>query len=287
VIDFPAGLLRADTAGYSWRARLWSTDGGKDGGTDGESPLLLVHGIGASSRAWWRLGPALAATGRRVVAPDLPGHGGTRPWLDRHRFEQTAEDLAAFVAAIRLDPAEIDVVGHSWGAMVASRLPLAGLRPRRLVMLDPPAVTAAQIATMLEDPIERPFDDLDEAVRTVGGARPDWPYGDVFAKADGLTEAVEQAVRSVLTENGDWDAGLAGLAAPEAASVERWIVRGDPAAGGLTLDPGFAALAAVIGADHAVTIPGGEHSPFRLQPEATIAALLRALGGVIPARVGG
>ncbi len=43
-------------------------------------PLLLVHGLTASAAIWWRVGPALAAAGWRVVAPDLPGHGATGAW---------------------------------------------------------------------------------------------------------------------------------------------------------------------------------------------------------------
>ena len=42
-------------------------------GDPADRPLVLIHGVTASSRIWWRVGPALAATGRRVVAVDLPG----------------------------------------------------------------------------------------------------------------------------------------------------------------------------------------------------------------------
>lgn len=39
-------------------------------------PLLLVHGLMTSSYSWRYLAePLAAATGRRVLAPDLPGHG--------------------------------------------------------------------------------------------------------------------------------------------------------------------------------------------------------------------
>ena len=40
-------------------------------------PLLLLHGITSLAATWWRVGPAIAAAGFRVVAPDLPGHGET------------------------------------------------------------------------------------------------------------------------------------------------------------------------------------------------------------------
>jgi hypothetical protein len=37
-------------------------------------------------------------------------------------------------------------------------------------------------------------------------------------------------------------------------------------------------LAARIGAEHVLTVAGGPHSPQRTHPEATLVALLRALG---------
>nr|BFE86321.1 hypothetical protein GCM10020093_089220 [Planobispora longispora] len=43
----------------------------------GDRVAVLIHGIMASSRCWWRVGPALAERGYRVVAVDLPGHGGS------------------------------------------------------------------------------------------------------------------------------------------------------------------------------------------------------------------
>jgi pimeloyl-ACP methyl ester carboxylesterase len=103
-------------------------------------------------------------------------------------------------------------------------------------------------------------------------------YGDVVAKAESLTQFDEPAVRAILTENGDWDGGLAGLADPATAGVPTWLVRGEPASGGLIPDEQAVRIAERIGADHVITIAGGAHSPMRLRPEATIVALLRALG---------
>ena len=79
-------------------------------------PLVLLHGVTASARIWWRVGPALAASGRRVVAPDMPGHGLTGHWLGHHRFRDTAVDVAAWIRRAGLDVPELQVVGHSWGA---------------------------------------------------------------------------------------------------------------------------------------------------------------------------
>src|SRR5271166_3374560 len=52
--------------------RLRYLDLGEGGGV----PVLLVHGFGADLNTWMFTQPALAA-GRRVVALDLPGHGGS------------------------------------------------------------------------------------------------------------------------------------------------------------------------------------------------------------------
>ena len=247
-------------------------------GQQDDPPVLLVHGVTSLGGIWWRVGPALAAAGYRVVAVDLPGHGATGAWSGRHRFLETAADLATFIRAAGLDGPELSLVGHSWGALVAAHLPAAGLRPRVLVLLDPPALPVSVMATMLVDPVERHYDDLGEATRAIRATYPMWSDGDVAAKAEGLTYFDEAAVRAVLLDNGDWDGGLAALAEPRAAGVETWLIRGEPATGSMVPEQTLPAFAARIGGDHILTIAGGAHSPQRMHPEATVAALLRALG---------
>lgn len=240
-------------------------------------PVLLLHGVTSSARTWWRVGPALAAAGFRVVAPDLPGHGGTRRWLGHHRFRDNAADLIELVRAARLERPDLRIVGHSWGGMTAAAMPAAGLVPAELVLLDPPAVPLAAIAAMLEDPVEGAFDDVDEAVEVIGGLHPTWPYGDVVAKAEGLTQFDEAAVRAILTQNGDWDGGLGALADPAADGIPVWLVRGDPRVGGYVPDALVPEFAARLGAERIITIAGAPHSPQRTHPEALVLALLRAL----------
>ena len=96
-------------------------------------PLLLLHGFTGSVEAWGEgVLRALAAT-RRVLAVDLPGHGGSdvpsRP--DRYAVERVVGDLGAV-----LDDAGVERavwVGYSMGGRVA----LAGavLRPERVAAL--------------------------------------------------------------------------------------------------------------------------------------------------------
>jgi pimeloyl-ACP methyl ester carboxylesterase len=259
-----------DAAGIPFATRAW--------GDPAAPPVLLIHGVTASSRIWWRIGAALAAgMDRRVVAVDQPGHGLTGHWTGHHRFADNAIDLVGFATAAELARPNLRVVGHSWGGMTAAALPAAGLAPEILVLLDPPAIRVAAIATMLDDPVERHYDDIDEAIAALGRLHPTWPFGDVAAKAEALTQFDEPAVRAILTQNGDWDGGLTALADPAAAGIPTWLVRGEPAAGGLIPDAEAGRIAERIGADHVITIDGGAHSPMRVRPVATTLALLRAL----------
>jgi pimeloyl-ACP methyl ester carboxylesterase len=241
-------------------------------------PLLLIHGVTASSSVWWRLGPALAAgLERRVVAVDQAGHGRTVVWVGHHPLADNAADLVAFTRAADLDRPDLRVVGHSWGGATAAWFPAMGLRPEVTILLDPPAITAAALSTMLVDPVERHYDELDEAIRAIGGLYPTWGYGDVVAKAEGLTQFDVEAVRAVLTRNGDWDGGLAALADPAAATATVRVIRGEPASGGLIPDQAAAALARRLGEGNVITIRGGSHSPMRQLPERTTLELLGAL----------
>jgi pimeloyl-ACP methyl ester carboxylesterase len=261
-------VVEAD--GIPYFTRTW--------GDPGAPPLLLVHGITASSRVWWRVGPALAvALGRHVLAPDQAGHGFTGHWSGGVAFRDNARSIAAFIAAAGLEPAGLRVVGHSWGAMTVAALPIAGAVPEVLVLLDPPAIPLAMIAAMADDPVERHYDTIDEAAAAMGRQNPTWGWGDVIAKAEALTQFDEDGVRAVLTENGDWDGGLSSLADPAAAGATVRVVRGDPATGGLVPDGVAEAFAARLGADRVITIARGAHSPMRDRPEVTVRALAMAL----------
>jgi pimeloyl-ACP methyl ester carboxylesterase len=256
-------------AGIPFSAISW-------GKADGR-PLVLLHGVTASAQIWWRVGPALAATGRRVVAVDLPGHGLTGSWRDHHRFRDNAADVAAWIREAGLVTADLQVVGHSWGAMTAAALPRAGVRPATLVLLDPPAVSHARISQMASDPNEMPVRDRAEAIRRLTRANPDWSIGDIEAKADALVRLDVDAARAVLLDNGDWDGGLADLTDPSTAGIATWIIRADPVAGGYLADDRLPAFEAIVGAEHVITLAGAPHAPQRTHAADTVRALLLAL----------
>jgi pimeloyl-ACP methyl ester carboxylesterase len=92
-------------------------------GGDGP-PLVLVHGLGGGAANWRLIAPALAA-GRRVLVPELPGHGGSGPLRRAGSLDPFAEAVLAVAEAEGALPAPW--VGHSLGGLVALRA--AALRP--------------------------------------------------------------------------------------------------------------------------------------------------------------
>jgi pimeloyl-ACP methyl ester carboxylesterase len=96
-------------------------------------PVVLLHGLGSSSADWPAQHAALEPR-YRVVAVDLPGHGGS----PLPRGPLTIERMAGAVAAVldRLDAGPAHVLGLSLGACVALRLALGtpgGVRSLTLV----------------------------------------------------------------------------------------------------------------------------------------------------------
>ena len=257
--------------GIPWASVSW--------GSRDDPPLLLVHGITSVAAIFWRIGPALAATGRRVISVDLPGHGDTGTWQGRHRHADTSADLAGYIRAAGLDVPELTVLGHSWGGMVVSGLPMAGIRPRTLILVDPPALDRAALELLIHSPTEIPYESLDEARAVVRELNPTWSDGDVEAKAVGLTKFDAEGALRIMLDNGDWDAGVAALSDPSAAGISIWYIRGESRTGGLIAEDYLPAVAALVGPEHLLTIAEGPHSPMRTHPEATILAILRALEG--------
>lgn len=88
---------------------------------EGASPLLFIHGNSCDHTF---LAPQIEhfAANRRVVAPDLLGHGASDKPECEYTFPRLADDLAEVAAALRLPP--VVAVGHSMGGVVALELSL-------------------------------------------------------------------------------------------------------------------------------------------------------------------
>jgi pimeloyl-ACP methyl ester carboxylesterase len=84
-------------------------------------PLVLVHGLGGSALNWCELVPLLARE-RRLIVPDLPGHGGSEPLPAVASLGAFADRVAAVAAQEQALPGP--VVGHSLGGVVVLHLAL-------------------------------------------------------------------------------------------------------------------------------------------------------------------
>ncbi len=87
-------------------------------GGEGE-PLVLVHGLGGAAANWVALAPLLLP-GRRLLVPELPGHGGSAPLPAAPSLNAYADRIGLLMEAEGLAPAP--VVGHSLGGAISLRL---------------------------------------------------------------------------------------------------------------------------------------------------------------------
>lgn len=97
-------------------------------------PVLLLHGVRNTGARYRRIAEE-GLSHRRVMAPDLRGHGRSTwdpPWdVDTH-----IADLVALLDDLGVP--SVDVVGHSFGGLLSLRLAAAvPERVNRVILLDP------------------------------------------------------------------------------------------------------------------------------------------------------
>jgi pimeloyl-ACP methyl ester carboxylesterase len=155
-------------------------------GEDSDPEVLLLHGGGLDATDWQEIAPALAATGRRVTAPDLRGSGES-DWDPEARYgvEQTLGDLDELTEALGLGT--FDLVGHSLGAVTACVL--AARRPervRRCVMEDGGPADHTRPSSLESPTIV--FDSADHALAALAKSLPrgvpDWVLASRFRELD-------------------------------------------------------------------------------------------------------
>lgn len=150
--------------------------------------VVLVHGITGWWRTWWRVAPALAARGWRVVAVDLRGHGASAPIDGAATAESFADDLEATIASLGLTSVPA-FVAHSLGAAVV--MELAHRRPDlagRLVLEDPPGQTRAddhEFQAHLEREVLAARLDPEAEVRRELAENPAWAPEDARQNVEG------------------------------------------------------------------------------------------------------
>lgn len=103
------------------------------GRANGTAPLVLLHGLNDSHLTWKHVAPTFAHD-RRVLMPDLPGHGMSERPDASYELGWHARIIAKWFEQVGVELA--DVVGHSYGGGVAQMLLLeCPARVRRLVLV--------------------------------------------------------------------------------------------------------------------------------------------------------
>lgn len=222
MVDLPAGRFHY----LSWGAEQTDYPG-----------VLLLHGITSSALSWVRVGPALADR-YRVYALDMRGHGDSiKPAPGTYSLRQTADDAAAFIAALELEQPVL--IGHSWGGATAIVLASGAFTHKPVphlshLILEDPAYTMGRgdpekrAADFTKD-IGRPADELRAEL---AATNPGWTEADIEGKIESLHKVSREAVISAFAEaqeSGNLLPLLANIAAPTL------LMRADPALG-TTLD---------------------------------------------------
>jgi pimeloyl-ACP methyl ester carboxylesterase len=106
------------------RVALWRSGHGR--------PLVALPGVTIDHTAWDGVRPALEQV-VELIAVDRRGHGASDHGPAAHSLDQEVADLAAVVAACS---PPVDVLGHSYGGLVALEAARLGLPIRRLIVYE-------------------------------------------------------------------------------------------------------------------------------------------------------
>jgi pimeloyl-ACP methyl ester carboxylesterase len=222
------------------------------------TPVLFLHGAGMDHTVWRHQTRWLAARGREVAAPDLPGHGP-----DPVEPLRSVEDMAVW-AARHADRPTV-VAGHSMGALVALELAATqGLAVAGLVLVG--AVPRMGVHPGL---LRAAHDDLPLAARLIGG----WSFPTAFTggnpepgtwQSGATTRLVEASRPGVLAL--DLEACVAYDAAARAPRVTTPTLVVSGRADRMTPSRQVRTLTDAIAGARFVTLDGVGHEPMTQDP---------------------
>ncbi|MFN8733078.1 MAG: alpha/beta fold hydrolase, partial [Hyphomonadaceae bacterium] len=111
----------------------WTETGSPNG-----RPTLVLHGFLASAQLNWidpGLAAAMAASGRRIILPDLRGHGQSDAPTSPAAYPKDALPQDQEVLLAQLGMTDFDLVGYSLGARTAVRMLARGhSRPAKVFL---------------------------------------------------------------------------------------------------------------------------------------------------------
>jgi pyruvate dehydrogenase E2 component (dihydrolipoamide acetyltransferase) len=124
----PQIVIQVATIAGTIQVREWPAIGQRRG------DAFLIHGLFADADSYTLVARRLAKGGLRVLAIDLPGHGGSD--AKATTLDQLVDTTATTLRALAVGP--VRLVGHSLGAMVAAKLAAQGeVALDRLLLLAP------------------------------------------------------------------------------------------------------------------------------------------------------
>jgi pimeloyl-ACP methyl ester carboxylesterase len=176
-------------------------------------PVVLIHGLGDSSRSWSQTIVPLA--GRfRLIAPDLRGHGDSEtPARPMWTVPELADDVFELARALGVERAA--VVGHSLGGFVAQAL---AINYPRFV----------QELALIGTAVSRYRESVDQVYRlTLGfGEYPDEEFNDIWcsnvkATDEEFSRLAKEESRAVPSRA--WRAAAKGMLASDLARLAREI----------------------------------------------------------------
>ena len=248
----------------------------------GRPVLLAFHGWTDSGEVF---GPLAEALGRRwtVLAPDAPGHGGTR-WRGGRRFvvdDQIGCGAAVVDALPRVAGrhAPVVVLGHSMGAVPATGVAAARPRDVRHVVLEDPVGTTRRRAGRLDrlrDAVHLQALDDAELERAARERHAAWPADE----AGPWARSKAQLDLAALQVPADWGEPLAARLADVRCPVT--LVRGVPARGGIVSPVAARRVASVCRAGCEVVALDAGHNVRREARAPFVATLAAVLGRYEP-----
>ncbi|HUG07456.1 MAG TPA: alpha/beta fold hydrolase [Acidimicrobiia bacterium] len=97
----------------------------------GDRSLVLLHSLGTDRTLWEGQVNPLIATGRRVIAIDLPGHGRSTAGIGPYTIDTVGKDVSELIELV--EPGSFEIMGISFGGLVG--LWLAITAPERVSAL--------------------------------------------------------------------------------------------------------------------------------------------------------
>jgi len=137
----PHVTIQVATIAGTIQVREWPAAGQRRG------DAFLIHGLFADAESYTLVARRLAKSGLRVLAIDLPGHGGST--ANAATLDQLVDTTATALRAIAVGP--VRLVGHSLGAMIAAKLAAEGeVELDHLLLLAPAGLGKEIDATFID-----------------------------------------------------------------------------------------------------------------------------------------